>query len=425
MPDEMDLIAQRLRDRKLSRVSPDIADRAQDILNRQQDDGSWPDVDYDDESRTHWRPSRHLSYLEILSDAYASPESPRYKDSTVRGAIRAGVDYWIDRHPVSDNWWYNVIGAPRQMSDILLLMVDELDDKQISGLSKLIHESGFTRTGANLVDEASNLLTLAVATEDTSLLKECIEYISGEVRVTIEEGIQCDDSFHQHGPQQMVISYGRGFASDQAGFAVLFAGTSFAFSEEKVRILSRFVLDAQQWFIWGRQVDYHAMGRGAFRGNKGSHVWNAGGYSGIAQRMIQVDPSRADEYRAFSNRVQGEATAGTSGPLGNKHFWRSDTMVHREPSWYASVRFHSTRVYATETRTNRENLKGYHLSDGTYFVIRRGDEYHEVQPVWNYRRLPGLTFLDTDDPIPYGRDTPQAGTPTSWAACPTACSVPP
>lgn len=409
MPDEITLIADRLRERVLSRIPDDIDQQTQQRLDRQNDDGSWDDVDYDDESRTHWKPGRHLSHLETLSRAYRAPSSGFTGDNRVADAIRSGLSYWIDRHPVSDNWWYDVIGGPRQLGDILILMVDELTPELIDGASKLMHESGFTRTGANLVDEASNLLYLACATRDAELLTECVKYISGEIRVTTDEGIQADDSFHQHGPQQMVISYGRGFAADQAGFAVLFAGTSFAFPEEKIRILSRFILDAQQWFIRGRQVDYHAMGRGAFRGAPGEHTWNAGGYAWIAERMIEVDPARADEYRAFADRVRGKTPAGSTGPLGNKHFWRSDTMVHREPDWYASVRFHSTRVYATETRTNRENLKGYHLADGTYFVLQRGDEYHEVQPVWNYRRLPGLTYLDTEAPIPYGRDVPQAG----------------
>jgi chondroitin AC lyase len=59
-------------------------------------------------------------------------------------------------------------------------------------------------------------------------------------------------------------------------------------------------------------------------------------------------------------------------------------MVHRADGWYASVRFHSTRTYACEVRVNRENLQGYHLADGVLFLMQRGDEYHELQPVWDY-----------------------------------------
>ena len=71
-------------------------------------------------------------------------------------------------------------------------------------------------------------------------------------------------------------------------------------------------------------------------------------------------------------------------------------MIHRTANFYASVRMHSTRVRAVEISVNRENLKGYHLSDGVYFLMQRGDEFHGIQPIWNYRKLPGLTYLNTD-----------------------------
>jgi len=407
---EISIIADRLRARLIESASRHFdPSAARESLRLQKDDGSWPDVDYDDDSRTHWKPSRHLSHLSALVHVYRVPGSALEGDVEVRDAFLAGLRFWVKRDPQSDNWWFNVIGSPRSLSDMLLLMVDQMPPDLVGGTAELIHRSGFTRTGTNLVHEAGNLLTLACATGHIDLLREAIDYISREVRVTIEEGIQHDDSFHQHGPQNMVISYGRGFAFDQAGYAALFAGTSFAFPKEKIRILSRFILDGQQWYIWGRQVDYHAMGRGAFRGNTGSHIWNAGGFEGMCRLMESADPDRAAEYAAFAARVTGERPSGSSGPQGNKHFWRSDTMVHRSTNWYASARFHSTRAYATETRTNRENLKGYHLSDGVYYLLQRGDEYHEIQPVWDYRKLPGLTFLDTAAPLPYGQEAPRAG----------------
>lgn len=409
MSDEIDLISQRLRARLLAATSSDIDAQAADLLAQQNNDGSWPDVEYDDKSPTHWKPSRHLSHLETLARAYRLQDGTHYDNEQTNAAFRIGLQYWVDRHPTSDNWWFNVIATPRQLSNALLLMVDTLPPDLIAATAELIHESGFTRTSANLVDEASNLLSLACATNDADLLRQAIDHISNEIRVTTQEGIQADDSFHQHGPQNMTISYGSVFTHIQVGFAELFAGTAFAFPAEKIAILSRLVLDGQQWFVRGRQIDYHAMGRGAFRGNEGSHVWNAAGFARTAGQMMSVDPERAEEYRLFAARATGQEPAGSSGPLGNKYFWRSDAMVQRAVAWYASVRFHSTRVYATETRTNRENLKGYHLADGTYFILQRGDEYHQVQPVWNYRRLPGLTFLDTAAPLPYGAQTPKAG----------------
>ena len=62
------------------------------------------------------------------------------------------------------------------------------------------------------------------------------------------------------------------------------------------------------------------------------------------------------------------------------------------------------------THTSRlEQLARAFRTDGVYFLMQRGDEYHGTQPLLDYRRLPGLTFIDTDAPFPYGRDVKQFG----------------
>jgi chondroitin AC lyase len=125
--------------------------------------------------------------------------------------------------------------------------------------------------------------------------------------------------------------------------------------------------------------------------------------------MAVADPKHADEYADWIGRVTGARPPGSSGPRGNRHFWRSDVMVHRPGSFYVSVRMHSERTAPTEVRVNRENLKGYHLSDGVSFLMQRGDEYHDIQPVWDWRKLPGATCRETQEPLPYGRGLPTRG----------------
>ncbi len=404
---DLSLIADHLRAKALSSRYTVDPDRVRDYIARQEGDGSWPDIDYDDTSRTHWTPSNHLRRLQTL--ARACRGGVLEGSVEVRDAFLSGLRFWVKRDPQSDNWWSNVIGSPRSLGGALLLMGKDVPPNLIAATEPLIRRSGFTRTGANLVWEASNLLTWACVTGDTDLLHEVVEQIGNEIRITTEEGIQHDDSFYQHGPQNYALGYGRSFAFDVTEIAVALKGTVFAFPKEKVRILSRLILDGQQWFVYGRQINYHTMGREAFRGRPRAHSWNAHSLAGICENMRSADPSRALEYDAFAARVTGKEPSGTSGPLGNKHFWRSDTMVHRARDWYASVRFHSTRTFAVETRVNRESLQGYLLSDGVIFLMQRGDEYHDLQPVWDYRKLPGLTFLETDAPLPYGNETPRAG----------------
>lgn len=407
--EDLEIVSERVRDEAFGGRRPVDVQEIREHIVRQQKDGSWTDIDYDDRSRTHWIPREHLSRILNLARAYRTPDGELEGVPDVRDAFLLALRYWTVRDPQSDNWFRQSIGSPGSLGDAAILMVGEIPPDLLEATGKLVQRSGFTRTGANLVWEARNLLTWACVTKDPDLLREVVQHIGGEIRVTTEEGIQPDDSFHQHGPQNYLLGYGRSYASNVTNIALLLSGTVFAFPEEKIRILSGLVLDGQQWFVYGRQVDYHAMGREAFRGGPGRHTWNARGLRGIGENMRQADPSRAKEYDAWLARISGEEPAGQSGPIGNKQFWRSDTMVHRAGKWYASVRFHSTRTYACEVRVNRENLQGYHLADGVMFLMQRGDEYHELQPVWDYRKLPGLTFIDTDKPLPYGRRVQREG----------------
>jgi chondroitin AC lyase len=397
---DMQVISDRLRSEWTERVI--VQNRVQELIGAMDDEGRWAEIDYDNDARTHWSPSRHTRQLSDLAEVYRVQ-----RDVGVRDAVLRGLQFWADSDPQSDNWWWNCIDTPRNLSKVLLLMGDVVSSDLMEKAAQIVRRSSFKRTGANLTNEASNLMVLACALRDESLLRESIAYLTQEIRIVPgEEGIQPDHSFYQHGPQLQISSYAQVFMLDATHKAVLLEGTSFALSDEKIAILSTFVREGQQWFSWGYQVDYHAMGRSVGRvgvSNRGT------GFAVICDRMEKVDAEHVETYRNFAARVRGDLPRGETGPKGNRHFYRSDVMVHRPGAFYTSVRMHSTRTYACEVRTNRENLKGYHLSDGAYFLMQSGNEYYDIQPVWDWRKLPGVTYRDTDDSFPYGRDAKQAG----------------
>ena len=416
---DLSIIADRLREeliartasyrrysRRQNRARTSPSDRIRQYLGQQKADGSWPEIDYQDRSRTHWSPSRHTRVLTMLAGAYRTPGSELTGDRTLKEAILSGLTFWVDQDPQSDNWWYNCIDTPGKLGNVLLLMEDVVPNAVLRKAEQIIRRSSFKRTGANLIWEAGNLLVLACVIRDVDLLQAAIEHITREIRITTDEGIQADFSFHQHGPQLYMSNYGEVFSSNNSRYAALLAGTAFALSREEIRILSGLILEGQQWFMWGRQFDYHALGRQV---DSPGATWRGRRFRGVCDRMAAADPEHAEDYRNFAARLSGEQQPGETGPRGNRHFWRSDIMVHRPGHFYVSVRMHSTRTYATEARVNRENLKGYHLSDGAYFPMQRGDEYHEIQPVWDWRKLPGVTYKDTDEPFPYGREARRSG----------------
>lgn len=401
---DLNVIARRLRDE----LTADAISKAKTrgYLAQLEPDGSWPDLDYEDRARTHWSPGQHPVRVAQLAAAYrAHLHSQDEGDTLERGILRALV-FWVERDPQSDNWWFNSIHTPKYLAQSLLLMGDTIPQSTWEQARAIVHRSGFTRTGANLTWEAGNLLTLACATRDDALLGQSAGAIRGEVQITTDEGIQPDFSFHQHGPQLYMSNYGEVFSTDNSRYAQLLAGTDYAFNENQLDALSSLIREGQQWFIWGRQFDYHALGRQLDRPNA---AYRGRAFAAISQRMAVADPDHADEYADFEARVTGVQPPGTTGPRGNRHFWRSDAMVHRPGTFYASVRMHSQRTAPTEVRVNRENLKGYHLSDGACFLMQRGDEYRDIQPVWDWRKLPGTTCRETDDSLPYGNSVPTRG----------------
>ena len=90
--------------------------------------------------------------------------------------------------------------------------------------------------------------------------------------------------------------------------------------------------------------------------------------------------------------------------MGNKHFWRSDYTVHHRPTYFISLKLCSERTVGVETDVNSENLLGYFLPYGLTYIYRRGDEYEDIFPVWNWARLPGVTSPD-DIPVIKGKFT--------------------
>lgn len=59
----------------------------------------------------------------------------------------------------------------------------------------------------------------------------------------------------------------------------------------------------------------------------------------------------------------------------------------------------SSRTIGTET-VNEDNLKGYYMGDGATYFYTQGDEYLNIFPVWDWRKIPGVTAYEDVRPIP-------------------------
>lgn len=355
------------------------------IINSQQPDGSWKDVNYNDSARSNWEPTNHVSKLLYLSRAYITPNSKFYKQKYVSKVIHNGLNYWFKTRPVCRNWWYNQIGIPRFMGLIFLFVENELSQNEKSEAITVLNKSGFRMTGQNKVWLAGNVLLKALLINDEKLAKVARDTIASEIFITSKEGMQADFSFHQHGPQQQFGNYGLAFISSMAYYANIFGGSSLTFSPEQMRILRNYIFEGENWVVWHGYMDVSACNRQLF---KQAQIGKALTLCVAANQFKQVDSLYVERYNDLLKRNLQQGIIPEK-PM-TKHFWRSDLTVFRGAKSYVSVRACSPRVKGTEF-TNNENKKGHFISDGCTIIMREGNEYNDIFPVWDWNKLPGVT----------------------------------
>ncbi|NOY82203.1 MAG: polysaccharide lyase 8 family protein [Kiritimatiellaeota bacterium] len=363
-------------------------------MAEQQSDGSWTDIDYENRNRTSWAPTRHVSRIYRMARAWRHPDSPLHNDPELRGAILRAWDSWTRQDLKCPNWWYNVIGVPRIVYRAMLLMGSELTSEQFKAGIRILRNAKLGMTGQNLVWVAEVTVARGCLEQDPWTVQLAFRRMADEIQVGLGEGIQPDYSFYQHGTQLYNGGYGKGFSRDCAYFAALGRGTCFAFGKDRIETLVAYLLDGQQWMVRGPVFDYSACGREIARKGGGK----AAGLADACRSLLELDAAalpRRDELERFRERL--EHPTPENALRGNRHFWRADYMTHHRAAFMVSVRMTSPRTLQTET-CNAENLLGRHLSDGVMYLYRRGDEYKNVFPLWDWKRLPGITVELTPDP---------------------------
>ncbi|HET6385208.1 MAG TPA: hypothetical protein VFJ58_17590 [Armatimonadota bacterium] len=213
-----------------------------------QADGSWKDIDYADKSPANWKAAAHLSRLGAMARAYRAPGSALHGQAELKRKALSALDYWLQNDPANPNWWWNQIGAPQSLGQILLLLAPDLKAEEIRSGVTILHRSDMERvngkiaarwTGANLVWMAGNEIMRGLLENDRATVAGALDAIYGEIRITPPgaEGIQPDFSFHQHGALLYSAGYGAAFTEDCADYAYLTRGTGFSMPPDRLRIL--------------------------------------------------------------------------------------------------------------------------------------------------------------------------------------------
>jgi chondroitin AC lyase len=350
-------------------------------------DGSWNDVDYADRGIGNWRAMDHLTRLRRIARALVEPGHALHASAAGRDALNRGLRAWLQRKPVSDNWWHNTIGQQRELARVLLMAGPLLDSETAARVIGMLQDPSMVpaaqATGQNLIWYASQQLLRGALRQDAGDLRRATDALSSTLRVTLDEGIQADFSFHQHGPQLYSGGYGLGFLTDQSRTAGWVAGTPWAFPPDRMLLLAEYALQGVVPLIRGAWLDWGARGREFTREETQPRPQLV---VPALRQLADLVPHR----RTALLNAAAAMDAGRPGWQGNRLYWRSDFMVQQSRAGYLSLKMVSGRTVGTESG-NGENLLGYWLPFGVTYILRRGDEYDGLPPVWDWSALPGLT----------------------------------
>lgn len=364
------------------------------FLSSQLADGSWSDVDYADQGATTWKPSTHLDRLLKMSVAYNKTGDANYHSIAMFNGISNGITYWVNAKPTSTNSWQNGQGKQLYIGKFLILMRDYLSASIRTSISPELNDiSQITgETGQNLIWKSVSTVQRGIIEKNSNWVRIGMDSIKGQLKVFSAEGIQADNSFHQHGAQLYSGGYGRVFIGDVSYWVYLTRDLGFGFSTEAKQLLGKLYLDGSRWMIRGSMFDYGAQGREISRSSTStaaSSLISSGDY------IKQILPDRASECEALKMHIQG---TGPDPLSGNKHFWRSDFMAHHRAGYYTSVKMCSNRTKGTEFG-NGENSKGSWLPFGLTYIARTGKEYDNIFPTWDWTGLPGVTSPNVTFPL--------------------------
>ncbi len=360
-------------------------------------DGKWPDINYADPAMSTWQPITHLNRVREMAFylSAAGQKSPQ-DEKHIRDAMNLALDHWCAKRYRAPNWFFNEISVPGQMRDILVLLGDGLANERRTAALEVMGQHRMRATGANLMWSAELSLHHGCLTGNAPQVEKALQAIWNEIAITKPEGIQRDGGFYQHGARLQTFHYGSGFLDVVGKIAWQVRQSPWAIPAEKRDIISNYIMAGPQWMCRGAFTAPGTLDRAVSR--KGS-LASAGSLSAQLRLWREVDPGRQREFDTIIARQ-----AGKEPPLaGFRHFSMGDFTVYHRPAASVFLKTLSARTRGTES-INSENLKGGpFLGCGDHYVMKDGLEYHNLQPVWQWNRLPGLTLGPEE-----GKQTPTA-----------------
>ncbi len=378
-------------------MQPDVDyERIETLISTINRDGSWPGINYEDTSRTGFEHSRHLANMVDLSHAYRKSHTRYYEDRKTRKALKRALDFWFENDFICENWWWNQIGTPDRMVSVLLIMDDELTDKEIEQAAPIVGRANLdawgARPGGDLIKIAGILGKYALFKRDEETLKTVVNTMANEIQYAVDRGtpddirgLQTDLSFHHRGDRvNNTLSYGLQFAAIFAEWAAKIGDTKYRFPDQNFRLLVDYYLDGIcKMMVHGTFPDLGAKNRSISR----TGALHPHGPE-VPKNLILAGNYRNEELAKI---IQIRNRNAEPDLQHSTFFWQSEYYSHQRPDYFSSVRMYSTRNRSMEEPYNGEGLKNHHLGEGSNFIYTSGIEYFDIFPLFDWQKIPGTT----------------------------------
>lgn len=353
-------------------------------------EGNWKDLDYAKDSPSAWSPCWHLYRIMLLCREWNKTNNPQYL-----AAIHRAVAFYIKNDFKCSNWWQNQINIPYAYSSIMLMLGNEANTTETAYLDNVMvtrEQQQKTPTGQNKIWQKDIEARIALLHHDQAAFTAAINTMQSVINISTAEGIQPDNSFHQHGAMLQFGNYGLHFINSLLFWIKLTANTPFAFDKNKQQIIFNYCSNGLRWTVFKGAMDITAVGRQIrpyFAGKRGDNLYD------------DFNLIKSFDNNPCNYFLDGLNPASNCTMAGNKSFWRSDYMVQMQSGQYMmSVKTNGPFVKKIES-INGENLKGTYLNDGVSLIQRNGNEYKNIQAIWRWNMLPGITTdttLNVTDP---------------------------
>ncbi|MFC3800860.1 polysaccharide lyase family 8 super-sandwich domain-containing protein [Cohnella sp. GCM10012308] len=370
-----------------------------------------------------------LSYrkLKEMALGYATKGTSMEGDPGYRDAIVSAMEWmYAQRYnetiAEAGNWWDWDIGAPIELTNIVILMYDDFTSAQrtnyMNAIEHFASASLYAYSGANRVWLSYLMAMRGMILEDGGRiaagrdgLGDVFEY------VTSGDGFYRDGSFVQHTKFAYTGGYGKDMLKDIANLMYVLSGSSWAVTDSRKDNLFKWVYDGVEPLLYKGAMMDMSRGREISRNKFPDHVVG----HDVIQTLIRISQFApladrlairslvkyeigADTYRSFyddasinmillARQIMNDAAVSARGELSLNHvFAGMDRIVHQQPGFGFAVSMSSKRILPYEL-LNGENRKAWHTGEGMTYLYNGdlGQFSEDFWPTVDPYRLPGTT----------------------------------